>query len=131
MSAREKALMRTMQAARANLDAIEKRKRRSASKKLVGKCFKYRNCFSLPQSDADYWWLYLRVLGVDDYGHPVGVTFQVDKDGRAEIEPSLRLMSLGIERSGYIEIPQTEFVAAQRSILAAVERLVMQKPASA
>lgn len=89
------------------------------SKALVGRCFKYRNCYSCPQTDADYWWLYLKVVKVGGYW-PIAFQFQTDKDGRIEIETRSHHTRL----SGYVEISAKEFNAAWRKVQKRVKALL-------
>jgi hypothetical protein len=78
---------------RDKIDRIESAERIELANKVVGKCFRYRNCYSCPQSDADYWWLYRRVTMVDSHGWLRVFDFQKDKDGKIWIEPESRAMS--------------------------------------
>lgn len=80
------------------------------SKALVGKCFKYRNCYSCPKPD-EYWWLYVKVTGVGDYW-PITFQFQTDKDGKIEVEVSKHHSRL----SGYTEITDAEFNREWRKV---------------
>jgi hypothetical protein len=51
-------LQNTIDAARAELFQIEQVEGIAQAKEFVGKCFKYRNCFSCPSDESDYWWKY-------------------------------------------------------------------------
>lgn len=65
-------------------DEIHKRELLGREKNLkgfVGKCYKYKNCYSCPQEEKDYWWLYIRVKEVKD-GCLVCQTFQKDSYGK-------------------------------------------------
>ena len=88
--------------------SLEADKRAAENKKLVGKCFKYRNCYSCPEKPSDYFWLYLKVTGVDKTGRPSGWSFEIDKYGdcrvRKERPPSLA--------GGYKPITSAEFEKA-------------------
>jgi hypothetical protein len=92
------------------------------SRALVGKCFKYRNCYSCPQKPSDYWWLYVKVVGVGDYW-PTTLEFQTDKDGRIEIKTSD--CAVIREGGGHIEIPAKEFNAAWKKLQ---KRIAGMKP---
>lgn len=80
-------------AIRDKIDRIEGEKRRAEASKVVGKCFRYRNSYSCPQTEADYWWLYRRVTLADKHGWLRVFDFQTDKDGKTSIEPGNRAMS--------------------------------------
>jgi hypothetical protein len=71
--------------AREELRAIEDAEKTKANASLIGKCFKYRNSYSCPESDADYWWLYSKVVSVDGEWAQV-LRFQTDRNGRVEFE---------------------------------------------
>lgn len=75
---------------REKIDKIEAADLREQASKLVGKCFRYRNCYSCPKSDADYWWVYQRVIRSTKQGYLILFSFQVDQYGRFEIEPLAR-----------------------------------------
>jgi hypothetical protein len=81
---------------------------------FVGRCFRYRNCYSLPQGTEDYWYLYAIVQGADA-GWCKGLTFQRDKDGRIEIriDDTMRIYP----GSGWEEIDLAAFQAAADNIL--------------
>lgn len=81
------------------------------SKALVGKCFKYRNSYSCPKEPGDYWFLYVKVVGVGEYW-PLSFEFQSDKDGRIEIKMGDCFSHI----DGHIEIPLKEFNAAWRKV---------------
>lgn len=68
------------------MDDIRAAEAYEQAKKLVGKCFKYRNCYSCPDSDADYWWLYRRVVSASKDGYVKMFTFQTDKYGQTTIK---------------------------------------------
>ena len=52
----------------------------------VGKCSKYRNCYSCPSKASDYWWMYVRIVAVED-GSYVVQRFQRDSYGKASMDP--------------------------------------------
>ena len=65
-------------------------------KALEGKCFKVRNCYSCPENESDYWFLYIKIQKIekDDLyklsdnilSHFHGWSFQTDKYGRISVE---------------------------------------------
>ena len=79
------------------------------SEALVGRCFKYRNCYSCPKEASDYWWLYIKVTHVGEYW-PVTFEFQTDKDGMIQIKTDQTRVR--VENGGYVEIKPSEFNAA-------------------
>ena len=76
--------------ARNELDALEAAERLRGNEALVGRCFSYRNCYSCPEGPDDYWTMYARVEGLDEYGCLVLLLFQTDKDGRFSVERATR-----------------------------------------
>jgi hypothetical protein len=84
----------------------------------VGKCFKYRNCYSCPTSDSDYWWMYCKVVGVRERDYRM-LTFQIDQYGHVEIKdfqtPSLT--------DGYQPISKEELLSA---VLPMVEAIMLE-----
>jgi hypothetical protein len=75
-----------LDAARAVISAAEDSERAAINKSHVGRFYRYRNCYSCPETDADYWWLYIAVTGVDEYGNLQGWSVQTDKDGKLTLE---------------------------------------------
>lgn len=95
---------------------------------LVGKCFKCRNCYSCPEKESDYWWLYLCITGIDAEGAVEGVKFQTDKNGKLKVEQETLFMHDGTMQSGYVEITDAEFKKAVNALRANVERLLLSEP---
>lgn len=87
-------------------------------KALLGKCFKYRNCYSLPEKPSDYWFLYLRVMAISG-STAICQKFQIDKDGKLELDLRHRKFhpeGLITDGSNYIPISEAEFLRAKRRI---------------
>ena len=65
-------------------------------KALEGKCFKVRNCYSLPETESDYWFLYVKIQKIDKddlykssdniLSRFHGWSFQTDKYGSISVE---------------------------------------------
>lgn len=116
---RKEELQKTLETARAELQEIQAREAEERNRQLVGKCFIYQNCYSCPEGPQDYWWLYVRVIGVD--GESLRTwSFQTDKYGKVEIEPSRLCGQLG---SSHREISREEFDKAWQITLNALQRL--------
>lgn len=90
------------------LSHIRDKEQREESQKMVGRYFKYRNCYSCPQEPSDYWWLYVKVTGMGDY-HAKAIRFQTDKYGKMDVETTTFFNS-----GGYVEIDAKEYNAAWR-----------------
>lgn len=98
---------------RRRMRQIEEAARAEQSRALVGRAFRYRNCYSMPENDADYWWMYSLVVGVSDVGGLLVVRFQQDRDGKLEVERCAAYESTLGE-----EISRDCFTAAWRSVSA-------------
>lgn len=108
----EQKLRETISAASDRLYDIEQAKRFKRNIPLIGKCFKYRNCYSA----GDYWWLYIKVIGLDESGNPQ--TFAFEKDTQGEWKISVVKAHWGaFDPPLYHPIPETEFGNAWNSTL--------------
>ena len=76
----EHELQATIDEARERLNAIKRAKAEAANRALVGRTFRYRNCYSCPEKPSDYWWVWRVVEGTDGFGLRVR-DFAVDKYG--------------------------------------------------
>jgi len=98
---------------KAEVADLERQERREtgypAARALVDTCWKYRNCYSCPQSEADYWWLYERVLSVSPDGTMSAHRVQIDRDGRLEVEAD-RATSWE-QRMGWTRCDEAEYAA--------------------
>lgn len=94
---------------RGELNAIMDAEASERARQLIGRCFRYRNCYSLPETDADYWWAYKLILDEDH-----ALEFQVDKDGKVTVEEERWSPSL----SGWKEITREELDTAWLAMLA-------------
>lgn len=100
-------LKRRQTALAEQIGAIQYERDNAENQKLVGRFYKYRNCYSCPETDADYWWLYVKVISAD--GHSLRIfQFQRDNDGRSNTEHANRFSNM----HGYIEIDEAEYQAA-------------------
>ena len=128
MPSRREELEQILQQARTELTEILKAEESPIQQALLGRYFKYRNCYSCSQTDADSWWLYLKPLTILD-GRLFGISFQQDTNGEISIQTAASLHYLvfrdGVP-SSYIEIPTEEFwgawAALQVQIQQAAER---------
>lgn len=98
------------------LGEIEDLERRRQSEAELGKCYRYRNNYG---SDCPGWWLYKKVIGVDEYSRPV--TFQFEQTSREIIE--IKYKEHGWHNSSWEEITPTEFEAAWRGLKRKVAEL--------
>lgn len=98
---------------------IENAERRKANSKLIGKTFRYRNSYGGTGRD---WWLYARVIKIDQYGSPVCFRFQTDCDGKIEIDQNYSAPYT--LNGGYQEITKTEFRKAWRVVKNKIKGIV-------
>lgn len=57
--------------------------------KFVGKAYRFKNCYSCPSSEADYWWSYSKVLKVGEDGRLCAVGFEVDCNGEVCVRSNI------------------------------------------
>lgn len=76
--------------------------------KYEGKYFKYRNSYSCPQSESDYWFIYFKVLKVGNERSITALRFEIDNSSKIEIEIKEVYTS-----SLQTEITEKEFLAAR------------------
>lgn len=105
-------LRREAAAMQARVIAYEAAERDRENAKLHGKCFVYRNSYSCPETDADYWSMYTRVLRIEN-GRLIVHRFQTDRDGKIEIE----LAAPASPSTLGIEINAEEFDAAWTDLI--------------
>jgi|SRR6185503_289089 len=117
-------LQQTIVTARYELHEIECQERLVQAKPLIGKCYKYHNCYSCPKDASDWWWLYVRVIGVNELGWPRLQTFQIDKNGDVSLQVNQERCSM----SSYIEIEQDEYDSAWAKIEEEFERFKNRLP---
>lgn len=110
---RAKILRKRIGTDRAELHALESKERAEKALSLVGKCFKYHNSYPCPESDADRWWLYALVTGVDGEGLKMFM-FQHDKYGQIKVD--LRAGSPSLT-DGYVPIEREEFLRAWNALM--------------
>lgn len=125
MGTREQKIRAKIAELQSELDEKATRERMNAANRLVGKCFKYRNCYSCPEKDSDYWWLYVRVLSVDTDGYTSGVSFQTDSRGACEIKPEVSTWI--VKNSSYKPISYAEWKGALDEFHARVRTLAAMK----
>lgn len=101
----EEEIRREMAPLQRELQRVEDARKRAEYKKLLGKCFKYRNSYGSGSPD---WWLYVRVIGGDGYW-PKCFQFQLTSHGEIIIAEKEHSVSVGRDDRGYTEITRKEF----------------------
>lgn len=104
-------LEKTITEARSKLARIEDEERYREALPLLGKCFRTRNCYSCPEKDSDYWWVYIRVTKVSKGGGLYAFQFQTDKNGDFFINPN-RYQAVRSISECYDKISLNQFKAA-------------------
>lgn len=110
----------TLKAAQAVIAAhrqAEEDKKAAANRLLIGRFFKYRNCYSCPDTEADYWWLYATVTGVTEFGSCNGWSFQHTATNEWNLQHDEHL---GTIPQGWQEITAVEFWHAAGNFAAGV-----------
>jgi hypothetical protein len=90
-------------------------------KKYVGKYFKAKNCFSCPESEEDYWTIYIHVLGLTEDGWLDFVSFQKNIHDNISIDRST-LPNV----SGWTSSTQEEFNSALSKIMDELQLLFVK-----
>lgn len=75
-----------------------KRRLKSGANKLIGNCYRFKNCYSLPERASDYWWFYVKITHMDEHGVLRGTAFQRDKEGKIEIDKNAYVSVASIVR---------------------------------
>ena len=102
--------------ARRKLGDIEYREAKERVAPLDGKCFRYRNNYSVPQKPSDYWWLYVKIIGTKG-ASAVTFEFQTDKYGKLSIEPHQQHYNrFPSDDRGYQPISAAEFKRAWQAV---------------
>lgn len=78
-----------MKSLRDELWKIEKVEEKERVTPLLGKCYRYRNCYSCPEVESDYWWMYFRIVALEG-GSPIAFVFENGKYGEIRIKPRSR-----------------------------------------
>lgn len=77
------------QVARVKLREMDDEIARRENAKLIGKCFRFRNCYSCPETEADYWWTYIKVVDLADEGDSL-IVFKFQTDSKGEVAIAVR-----------------------------------------
>jgi hypothetical protein len=73
--------------ARQELIKIGNKERSKEASKILGRCYRFRNNYSMPEKPSDYWWLYRRVVRIEKDGTIRCFEFQTDKHGEISVKP--------------------------------------------
>jgi len=84
---------------------------------LIGKCFKYRNCYSIPNKKSDYWFYYTKILSVSGTW-VYAQSFQIDKYGDGSYERrKMHTANSYLGNSSYISISNKVYEARKKHFL--------------
>lgn len=106
---RKNELKRKIEELRSDLREILDAEQKEEAAQYVGRYFKYRNCYSMPEGPEDYWWLYVCITSMDADGGLRSLNFQTDKYGKMTVESD---DYQSIPSDGYTEIDEDEFLSA-------------------
>jgi hypothetical protein len=68
---------------------IELKKKIKENSLFVGNYYKYKSCYSYPESEKDYWYIYVYVKSFDEDLEQLNCfSFQTDDKGEIEINPN-------------------------------------------
>lgn len=82
-------LLKTIQRAREELNSIERAENIKKNTALVGKCFRFWNSYG----GDEHWWLYIKIIGLDDTGNLKAFLFHEHKRFECWIETHFFLSS--------------------------------------
>lgn len=120
MSEERKAqLAATIETAREELAGIQAVEYKAKYMPMLGKCFKYRNSYSCPQTEADYWYMYARIVDVGDSRLKL-FRFQLDSTGKFEVE---RYAEVPCLTESYVPIGAREFLDVWLTTLIELSRI--------
>ena len=116
---RKEELGKILDKTRKELDEILDKEEYEKNIGLVGKYYKYRNSYSCPKEESDYWYIYRKITGIDEKNRLKVSSFSMDKDGKIEINNNDAFFS-----SGWIEISKFEFDLAWDAILLRIKPII-------
>lgn len=92
---------------------------------LIGRCFKYRNCYSLPKKPSDYWWLYRMYTKLGRDGVLSTLEVQIDKDGCVQMNVGTHFRE---PTEGWHPITRREYDRAYRKAMRRAAKLHEEVP---
>lgn len=116
---RKAELVRQINALMEEKNAIDDEEDRIQNAALHGQCFKVMDCYSCPETDADYWWLYIKVTNTDD-GLKC-LKFSVDCNGCVMVDPDAYFGRGTLDR--YTSITGMELSEAWDSMLKQISKI--------
>jgi hypothetical protein len=102
------------------LQQLESQERFSRNVDLVGRYYKFHNSYSCPQNESDYWWIYQRITGINEYGNLQAISFATDKNNKMTIEEE---HSVYLDR--WIEITEDEFRKQWNKFVTKINQIVL------
>ena len=108
MKITEKKILAQAAAIRERENAKKLRESVDQLRKLVGRCFRYRNSYGCGDTKGP-WWTWMRIESVDADGGFRALSFEVDNSGRITVKPNEWSMSL---LEGYKEVTEAELTTA-------------------
>ncbi len=104
---RKATLEKQIRSLRMELSALEDAENKKKYAGLKGCCFSYKNCYSLPKGEQDYWTVFARVTSVDGaFAHVF--RFEADNAGKIAIAQDELILAESLMRSWTL-IPRDSF----------------------
>lgn len=97
------------------------------AKKLQGTFWKYRNCYSAPNKESDYWWMFQHVVEVKPDGLMLIHEFQIDSNGEAHFQCGKRDSWRFRRLSGWQRATRREWTQALRVVQAKLDTIKVRK----
>jgi hypothetical protein len=99
------------------LKRIQDREIELNNKNLVGKTFVFRNCYSCPSEESDYWSVFVDIVRSHETNLIIE-QFEVDKNGKVEIsQMEVSPLIFTSMRTAYEEIPRNDFEEGKKKVL--------------
>lgn len=96
-------LRQDLQGVADKLNDYKKERLEAENENLLWRCYAFRNSYSLPQDESDYWYTYCQVVGLS--GDMVEVNkFELDKYGNPSITTDIQRLTNDWKQIGYMEM---------------------------
>ena len=108
MKSKLKQLYKDFKIIQDEIHILENKEFINENKQKIGQCFKFKNSYSCPETETDYWWIYKRVLSLDKFSnHFISFSFEIDKHG--DCSTNKRTFDM---LSGWTKCPEAEYLEA-------------------
>lgn len=101
---------------RNKLNKLEDKRTVKELNKYVGKCYKFKNCYS----NRNYWFEYLKILNLNKENNLECLCFRKDTNNLWRIEKTYTVMFYSGAQTGWIEIIEQEFTVEWKKMLSEI-----------